>query len=99
MYYCMGITKDQCELMKAIDRSDFEKAKNLVAKGVKPFFKTLDSIIDTPLSLAAHKGNLEMVKWLVEVCGVQYDEDFVSFIASTGQIEITLYLAHRIKKK
>lgn len=98
MKLCLGITEEQCSLMNAIESGKLIEVKKVVKGGVSPNFTTEDSIACCPLSLAAHKGSFDIVKWLVEEGGCVFDEDLVSFIASSGQIGITTYLAKKLFK-
>lgn len=98
MKFCLGISEEQCKLMEAIDADDLLEVKKLVKSSVNPNFTTKDSIAYCPLSLAAHNGNYEMVKWLVEEGGCEFDERLVSFIATSGQIEIATFLANKLLK-
>ena len=84
--------------MKAIDAGMLHKVKEIVTSGLSPNFTTSDSIAFSPLSLAAHKGKYAIVKWLVEQGGCAFDDAFVSFIASSGQIQIADFLARKLLK-
>ena len=92
------INKKQFELMKAVGNGELNDVKEIVMSGVDPNFSTNDSIYVNPLSMAAHKGYYDIVKWLVDEGGASFDEDFVAFIAGSGQIQITDFLARRLSK-
>ena len=98
MKFCLGISKRQCELIMAIEKGDLSEVKRVVNSGVNPNFTTNDSIAYCPLSLAAHKGYYKIVKWLVQEGGCNIDDELVSFIASSGQIEISTFLAKELLK-
>ncbi|MEM7147394.1 MAG: ankyrin repeat domain-containing protein [Verrucomicrobiota bacterium] len=61
------------DLMAAVEVEDMGRLRALVKRGGDPTETTGLTYLGSPLCLAAAKGNLEMVRWLVEEQGVDID--------------------------
>ena len=75
-----GALKKIEELFKSIDEDNIAKVKDLIRSGLSPNTKTNDRLRQPALRNAVLKGNIEMVKFLIESGATIYSYIFIDAI-------------------
>ena len=85
--------------MRAIDVGDLSEVKKIVGGGTNPNFDTGYAISSSPLYLAAFKGHIDIVKWLIDEGRAEISFDTVTYFSENlSQIEAANYVARKLLK-
>lgn len=83
--------------MQAIELGDLLAVKKLVKGGTNPNFDTGNIISSSPLYFAAFKGRIDILKWLVDEGGADFNFDTVTYFSQNlSQFEAASYLSSKL---
>ena len=94
MILSRNLKPQQKKLMQSIDTGDLELVKKIIKDGCDPNFDTGNAISSSPLYFSVFKGNLSIVKWLIEEGGAKVSiEDVAYFSENLSKEDIASYIA------